>query len=291
MAHEYRATVKWTRGDAKFTDQRYSRGHTWRFDGGITVPASSSPLSVRLPYSVAEAVDPEEALVAALSSCHMLTFLYVAAKQGFVVDAYADEAVGEMTKNERGKLWVSKVTLAPADHLRGRQAPDAAATRRAAPPRPRGVLHRQLGEERGGGARRDVVCVSSRQEHGRRMRYLPLTPDDRAEMLARIGVADIDALFADIPADKRLKALPTCRCTKSEIEVERTLARHGGEERRGRLGAVLRRLRRLQAPRAGERRSPDPALGVPHLLHALPAGDRAGHAAVSVRVPDPGGAC
>ena len=66
MAHEYRATVKWKRGDAKFTDQRYSRGHSWSFDGGITVPASSSPLSVRLPYSVAEAVDPEEAFVAAL---------------------------------------------------------------------------------------------------------------------------------------------------------------------------------------------------------------------------------
>jgi len=75
MAHEYRATVQWKReADAKFTDQRYSRGHSWTFDGGITVPGSSSPLSVRLPYSVAEAVDPEEALVAALSSCHMLTF-------------------------------------------------------------------------------------------------------------------------------------------------------------------------------------------------------------------------
>src|SRR6478672_1394347 len=114
MAHEYRANVKWKRsGDTKFTDQRYSRGHQWSFDCGITVPASSSPLSVRLPYSRAEAVDPEEALVAALSSCHMLTFLYLAAKQGYVVDAYADEAVGVMTKNARGKLFVSKVTLRP----------------------------------------------------------------------------------------------------------------------------------------------------------------------------------
>ena len=107
MAHEYQATVLWKRGDAKFTDQRYSRGHSWTFDGGITVPGSSSPASVRLPYSVAEAVDPEEAFVAALSSCHMLTFLYVAAKQGFVVDAYADDAVGVMTKNEAGRMWVS----------------------------------------------------------------------------------------------------------------------------------------------------------------------------------------
>jgi organic hydroperoxide reductase OsmC/OhrA len=114
MAHQYRATVSWTKGEGDFTDQRYSRGHTWSFDGGITVPASSSPLSVKLPYSVAEAVDPEEALVAALSSCHMLTFLYVAAKQGFVVEKYTDEAVGEMTRNEKGKFWVSKVTLAPA---------------------------------------------------------------------------------------------------------------------------------------------------------------------------------
>jgi organic hydroperoxide reductase OsmC/OhrA len=69
MAHEYRASIAWARGDAKFTDNRYSRGHTWRFDGGIEVPASSAPSSVRLPFSVAEAVDPEEALVASASSC------------------------------------------------------------------------------------------------------------------------------------------------------------------------------------------------------------------------------
>jgi organic hydroperoxide reductase OsmC/OhrA len=123
MAHQYRATVKWKRDGSAFTDQRYSRGHSWSFDGGIDVPASSSPLSVRLPYSVAEAVDPEEAFVASVSSCHMLTFLYVAAKQGFVVDEYADEAVGEMTKNERGKLWISKVTLAPAITFSGAKRP------------------------------------------------------------------------------------------------------------------------------------------------------------------------
>ena len=129
MAHEYRATVQWTRGDAKFTDQRYSRGHT--LDASTAASRcrrSSSPLSVRLPYSVAEAVDPEEAFVAALSSCHMLTFLYLAAKQGFVVDAYADEAVGVMTKNERGKMWVSKVTLAPAIAFAGEKRPTPRAT-------------------------------------------------------------------------------------------------------------------------------------------------------------------
>ena len=124
MAHEYRASVTWKRsGDETFTDQRYSRAHEWAFDGGIAVPASSSPLSVRLPYSVAEAVDPEEALVAALASCHMLTFLYVAAKQRFVVDRYADNAVGEMTKNERGRFWVSRVTLSPQIIFSGDKRP------------------------------------------------------------------------------------------------------------------------------------------------------------------------
>ena len=123
MAHLYRASLSWTRNGAVFTDQRYSRAHSWSFDGGIAVPASSSPLSVKLPYSIAEAVDPEEALVAAVASCHLLTFLFVAAKQGYVVDSYADEPVGEMTKNERGKLWVSKVTLNPAIGFSGAKRP------------------------------------------------------------------------------------------------------------------------------------------------------------------------
>ena len=85
---------------------------------GILLAAQRS-----LPYSVAEAVDPEEAFVAALASCHMLTFLYVAAKQGFVIDAYADEAVGEMTKNERGKMWVSEGDAAPAIVFAGEKRP------------------------------------------------------------------------------------------------------------------------------------------------------------------------
>src|ERR1700745_2603041 len=103
MAHQYTATVLWTRGDAPFTDRAYSRGHVWRFDGGVEVPGSSSPLSVKLPLSRADAVDPEEALVASVSSCHMLFFLDFAAKSGFVVDKYEDAAVGVMTKNEHGK--------------------------------------------------------------------------------------------------------------------------------------------------------------------------------------------
>jgi organic hydroperoxide reductase OsmC/OhrA len=121
MAHEYRATIAWSRGDAKFTDNRYSRAHTWAFDGGVEVPASSAPSSVRLPYSVAEAVDPEEALVAAASSCHMLTFLFLAANAGLVVDSYRDDALGVMTKNERGKLYISKITLRPTLSCSGRQ--------------------------------------------------------------------------------------------------------------------------------------------------------------------------
>jgi organic hydroperoxide reductase OsmC/OhrA len=122
MTHEYKATVLWTRGDAVFTDNRYSRGHVWKFDG-IEIPGSSAPSSVKLPYSVAEAVDPEEALVAAVSSCHMLFFLAFAGQDGFTVDRYEDAAVGAMTRNERGKLFVSKVTLNPAVTFSGAKRP------------------------------------------------------------------------------------------------------------------------------------------------------------------------
>ena len=125
MAHEYRAEVVWTRDGAVFTDNRYSRGHVWRFDGGVEVPASSSPHSVRLPLSRADAVDPEEAFVAALASCHMLFFLSFAAKAGFVVDKYEDDPTGIMTKNEHGKLFVSKVTLNPAVAFSGAKRPSA----------------------------------------------------------------------------------------------------------------------------------------------------------------------
>jgi len=113
MTHEYHATVEWQRQGTAFVDGRYSRGHVWRFDGGVEVPASSAPSSVPLPYSVAAAVDPEEAFVAAVSSCHMLFLLPFAAKQGFVIDRYSDEAVGSMSRNERDKLYVSKIVLNP----------------------------------------------------------------------------------------------------------------------------------------------------------------------------------
>ncbi len=110
---QYTAVITWERNGAVFTDNRYSRGHRWRFDGGVEVPASSSPHVVPLPLSVAQAVDPEEAFVAALSSCHMLSFLYIAAKQGFRVDSYRDEAIGVLAKDAQGKLAMTQVTLHP----------------------------------------------------------------------------------------------------------------------------------------------------------------------------------
>jgi organic hydroperoxide reductase OsmC/OhrA len=120
------ATIQWQRDGAAFTDSRYSRGHRWQFDGGVEVPASSSPHVVPLPMSVEAAVDPEEAFVAALSSCHMLAFLFIAAKRGFVVDEYRDEAVGELAKNESGKLAMTIVTLHPAIAVGGERQPSHA---------------------------------------------------------------------------------------------------------------------------------------------------------------------
>ena len=112
MTHEYRATVEWKRQGVAFFDNKYSRGHVWCFDGGVEVVASSAPASVPLPYSVAAAVDPEEALVAATSNCHMLLFLGFAAKQGFVIDRYLDEAIGSMSRNDHDKLYVSDHAVA-----------------------------------------------------------------------------------------------------------------------------------------------------------------------------------
>jgi len=109
----HQATIRWIGPGENFVRGVYSRAHTWEFDGGATLKASSSPSVVRLPYSDPEGVDPEEAFVASLSSCHMLTFLYEAARAGFEVLAYEDEAHGELTKNERGVPWVSRVRLRP----------------------------------------------------------------------------------------------------------------------------------------------------------------------------------
>jgi organic hydroperoxide reductase OsmC/OhrA len=111
--HRYGAAVIWEDTDRNFSTGRYSRAHRWEFDGGITVEASSSPNVVRLPFSKEDAVDPEEAFVASVASCHMLTFLYIAHKAGFVILSYRDRAVGIMEKNDEGREWISKVELYP----------------------------------------------------------------------------------------------------------------------------------------------------------------------------------
>jgi organic hydroperoxide reductase OsmC/OhrA len=122
---EYLATVSWERRGARFVDNRYSRAHRWEFDGGVTVPASASPHVVRVPLSDPNAVDPEEAFVAALASCHMLMFLSIAAKRGFCVESYRDEAVGVMAKNAEGKLAMTSVTLRPHTAFTGDAIPTA----------------------------------------------------------------------------------------------------------------------------------------------------------------------
>lgn len=110
---EHRATIKWVCKDPEFLKGRYSREHTWTFPGGVVVPASPAPSVVPAPWSNPANVDPEEAYVAAISSCHMLSFLHLASRQGFRIDGYEDEAVGVMTGNERNVPWVSSVTLHP----------------------------------------------------------------------------------------------------------------------------------------------------------------------------------
>ena len=125
---EHLATVSWQRGSAAFTDNRYSRTHEWRFDGGAVVAASASPDVVPLPYSDPAAVDPEEAFVAAVASCHMLWFLSLAAKRGVVVDDYTDRATGKMHKDESGRESIVEVVLRPRIRYSGEKQPDAAAT-------------------------------------------------------------------------------------------------------------------------------------------------------------------
>jgi organic hydroperoxide reductase OsmC/OhrA len=124
-AHQHEARVSWRRRDDRFVDRRYHRAHTWHFDGGLDVPASSSPSSVRPPFSDEHAVDPEEALVAATSSCHMLVFLFEAAKAGFSVDSYDDSAVGLMGKNARGRAAIVRIVLRPRISWSGDTRPAA----------------------------------------------------------------------------------------------------------------------------------------------------------------------
>jgi len=125
IGNEYRARIVWTRNGAEFANGRYSRAHEWRFDG-IDVPASASPLHVPVPLSQPAAVDPEEAFCAALSSCHMLFFLFFAAKAGFTVERYEDSSIGVIGVNERGKAFVSTVTLDPQIAFAGKRRPSEA---------------------------------------------------------------------------------------------------------------------------------------------------------------------
>lgn len=124
--HTYLATTVWQRGDQPFADNKYSRAHELQFDGGLRVPASSSPLSVPEPMSIAANLDPEEGLVAAASSCHLLVFLYVACKAGFIVDSYQDKAVGYMDKNENGRMAITRIALRPTIVFAGTRQPGAA---------------------------------------------------------------------------------------------------------------------------------------------------------------------
>lgn len=119
--HEYDAVVVWQDDGAGFAEGRYSRAHEWRFDGGVVVPASASPSIVPPPRSRADAVDPEEAFVAALSSCHMLWFLDFARRAGFVVARYEDRAVGLMQRVARGRMAITRVSLRPQAVFVGRQ--------------------------------------------------------------------------------------------------------------------------------------------------------------------------
>src|SRR5688572_8442960 len=124
---EHKAIVRWQRDPQdQFLKGKYSRVHEWSFDGGLTLPASPSPAVVPAPFSNAAHVDPEEAFVAAVSSCHMLTFLYLASRQGFQIDSYEDAAVGTMTKNEKGVPWMSRVVLNPRIVYSGEKVPSPA---------------------------------------------------------------------------------------------------------------------------------------------------------------------
>jgi organic hydroperoxide reductase OsmC/OhrA len=122
---EHPATIRWQRGDADFISGKFSRVHTWTFDGGATIEASAAPSVVPAAYTSTSAVDPEEAFVASVASCHMLTFLYFAYKQGFQVNSYEDEAIGRMTKGANGVPWVSTVKLRPRIVYGGDKKPTA----------------------------------------------------------------------------------------------------------------------------------------------------------------------
>ncbi len=120
---KFTLSISWERRGEVFTDNKYSRRHEWCFDGGAVVPASSSPHVVPVPMSDASSVDPEEAFVASLSSCHMLWFLSIAAKQRFLVERYRDNPEAIMGRNVDGKVAITVVTLRPTALFGGNRIP------------------------------------------------------------------------------------------------------------------------------------------------------------------------
>ena len=118
---EHKVSLKWKRGDTEFSYQKYPRDHVWSFDGGHTMTATAAPAYLGNPANV----DPEEAFVASLSSCHMLTFLAIVCRQKFVLDTYEDEAVGYMEKNAEGKMAITRVELRPKIAWVGDRQPSA----------------------------------------------------------------------------------------------------------------------------------------------------------------------
>ncbi|HUO82775.1 MAG TPA: OsmC family protein [Gammaproteobacteria bacterium] len=121
---EHKATIEWQLNDGgDFLKSRFSREHTWTFDGGLSVPASATPAVVPPPLSNPAGVDPEEAFVASLASCHMLTFLFLASRSGFAVQSYRDDAVGTLSKGEGGRQWISTVVLKPRVNFSGDRMP------------------------------------------------------------------------------------------------------------------------------------------------------------------------
>jgi len=135
---EHKARISWRHSGGDFLKGQFSRKHTWSFDGGLAVPASASPGVVPEPYSDPGGIDPEEAFVASLASCHMLTFLFIAYRKKLEVESYEDEAVGSLSKNENGILWVSGVVLRPRVSFAGSRTPS---------PEELGEMHRAAHEQ------------------------------------------------------------------------------------------------------------------------------------------------
>ncbi|WP_293933246.1 OsmC family protein [Iodobacter sp.] len=121
---QYCADILWLRGEQDFIGNQYSRKHLLRFDGGLEIPGSSSPHVVPIPMSDASALDPEEAFIASIASCHMLWFLSIAAKNKFCIDRYFDAAIGLMEKNAEGKIAITVVTLRPEIIFSGKYTPN-----------------------------------------------------------------------------------------------------------------------------------------------------------------------